>query len=972
MKKVFQKLCPVLIIAALASCGGGGSGSSTGVDVSSPTQGITIGGTVAGFVGSFSLSNNNGTLLVINSNGTFSFPSAVDTGDFYNVVVSDQPADQVCSVVNSSGQAGSVDITNIAVACIASTVTVTLSGSFTAAILTQVDSDINDPFAATNVSNDSFDSAQPLFNFATVNGFATKSGTQRADSTDRFKSTPDEVDIYTVSLQAKQSIRLQVVNFQPQDDEVFDGDLDLKLYDANLNVVDDSDELTEYEVVQVPADGQYFIAVTAFSGTSKYVLSLDAVDPNAIVASLPEMRSNEAIVKFSSSITAQRFSGANNQIQMTSTTDNQPVLLDFSDSQISANAVSSEQTMPTFLLELSTLNSESFERYNTLLRIKTLNQRDDVEYAEPNFIRRILRVPNDTEYGKQWHYPAINLPQAWDITTGTPPNTGSVIVAVADTGVFLAHPDFAGQLVSGYDFISDISGAGDGDGIDSNPDDPGDNKLVGSSSWHGTHVAGTVAAKTNNGSGVAGVSWGAKIMPLRVCGRKGCPDFDQVQAIRFAAGLSNSSDTLPAQKADIINLSLGGPGLSQSVQEAFTAVRNAGVIVVAASGNANNAVLSYPASYDGVISVAATDFNGNRSYYSTFGTKVDVAAPGGDLKADVNGDGKPDGVLSALVDDSSGTRKPTYSFSQGTSMAAPHMAGVLALMKAVHPSLSPDEVDTLLAAGDITNEAGAAGRDDQFGHGIIDALKAVRAAQALAAGGAAPADRPLFVATPSSVNLGSGSSATLIISNQGSSASVNSVSDDANWLSVTETTVDANKLGTYTLTANRTGLSDSSYAGKVTFNLSTGSTLEVRVSLVMGTNPTTGNVGKQFILLLDPISGDTIKQATIVEGSNGVSTYEFLDVSQGAYQVVGGSDVDNDSFVCQLGESCGGYPILNALSDVVVTNQNITGLDFVVNLLSNLGLANSSSLNVDGSLNSNDRPVGIAKKRSVKAINTEN
>ncbi len=103
-----------------------------------------------------------------------------------------------------------------------------------------------------------------------------------------------------------------------------------------------------------------------------------------------------------------------------------------------------------------------------------------------------------------------------------------------------------------------------------------------------------------------------------------------------------------------------------------------------------------------------------------------------------------------------------------------------------------------------------------------------------------------------------------------------------------------------------------------------------------------------------------------------MSTCEFLDVSKGAYQVVGGSDVDNDSFVCQLGESCGGYPILNALSDVVVTNQNITGLDFVVNLLSNLGLANSSSLNVNGSLISNDRPVGIAKKRSVKAINTEN
>ncbi len=950
-----------------------GSASTSGsVTVTSSAGGLVISGTVSGLSGSLSLSNNNGAALVVSADGAFSFPDTVNTGNLYNVEVTDKPVDQVCSINNGSGQMGSTDITNISVLCSSATGTVTLSGSFTSAVLTQVDSDINDPQASSNVDNGTFTTAQTLSNFVTVNGFATETGTQRSGFGDRFESTADELDVYSVTLQAKQSIRMQVVDYQ-QGDGVFQGDLDLYLYDGAGNEVARSEATTEFEVVQVPSSGQYFIAVFAFSGTSKYVLNLDAVDPNASSFSVaPEFRDNEAIVKFSSRVAAQRFSGSNVQLRMTDAGEDRAVLL----SQLngyarSANALSSGQVMSDFLLELLAMNPASYERFNTLGAIKKLNQRDDVVYAEPNYVRRIQQVPNDTHYGLQWHYPAIKLPQAWDVTTGTP-TTGSVIVAIVDTGVFLTHPDFDGQLVPGFDFISDAANAADGDGIDNNPDDPGDSNLAGSSSWHGTHVAGTVAAKTNNGTGIAGVSWGAKIMPLRVLGREGGSDFDIVQAVLFAAGLPNASNTVPTQKADVINLSLGGPGFSQSTQDAFNQVRNAGVIVVAASGNDNTSNLSYPASYDGVISVASTGFDGTRAPYSTFGTRVDVAAPGGDMSSDANNDGNPDGVLSAMVDDSSGTRQPTFKFYEGTSMATPHMAGVLALMRAVHPGLTPSNVDTLLAAGDITNDAGTAGRDDEYGHGNIDALKAVIAAQTLANGGTVPEAPPLFVAVPSSVNLGSTSSATVVVSNQGGAATVTGVTDDADWLAIAATTVDGSGLGTYTVTATRTNLSDSSYSGKITFSLSTGSTLEVRVSMVVGTTAVSGSVGKQFMLLINPVSGESVYQATIVEGANGVSTYQFTGVSQGTYQVIGGSDVDNDGVVCQLGESCGGYPVLNAMTDIVVTNQDVIGLSFVVDLLSNLGLSGSSSLGLGDEGSSGTRPTGVAKISSLKKLQVEN
>ena len=175
--------------------------------------------------------------------------------------------------------------------------------------------------------------------------------------------------------------------------------------------------------------------------------------------------------------------------------------------------------------------------------------------------------------------------------------------------------------------ISNATNAGDGDGVDSNPEDPGDRGLGdGSSSFHGTHVAGTVAAATNNNAGVAGVAWQSRIMPMRVLGLEGGTSFDLIQAILYAAGLENASGQVPTQRVDVINMSLGGGGFSSSEASAITAARDAGVIIVAAAGNSGSANQEYPASYDGVVSVAAINQSNTRTSYSNFGQSIDAVS----------------------------------------------------------------------------------------------------------------------------------------------------------------------------------------------------------------------------------------------------------------------------------------------------------------------------------------------------------
>ena len=365
---------------------------------------------------------------------------------------------------------------------------------------------------------------------------------------------------------------------------------------------------------------------------------------------------------------------------------------------------------------------------------RDLAERDpSVEYAEPDRLLQTMFTPNDPRYNEQWHYfeaiGGLRANLAWDKATGA-----GVKVAVIDTG-YRPHADLAGQFVGGYDFITDTAIAADGDGRDSDASDPGDSVTAGqcgvgrtarSSSWHGTHVAGTIAAVTNNGIGVAGVAYNAKIVPVRVLGKCGGYISDIADAIIWSSGGTVIGVPANANPARVINMSLGGGGAcGVTTQNAINSARLRGTVVIVAAGNSNtDASTANPANCAGVVTVAATNREGGRAYYSNYGAVVDVAAPGGDSRVAANG------VLSSLNAGATTPGADNYAFYQGTSMAAPHVAGVVALMLSKNGALTPDEVESRLKSSARAFPATCTA----CGAGIVDANAAVDAATATGAG----------------------------------------------------------------------------------------------------------------------------------------------------------------------------------------------------------------------------------------------
>ncbi|MBP7697472.1 MAG: S8 family serine peptidase [candidate division Zixibacteria bacterium] len=331
--------------------------------------------------------------------------------------------------------------------------------------------------------------------------------------------------------------------------------------------------------------------------------------------------------------------------------------------------------------------------------VAAFGARPDVEYAEPNYIAHAFMTPNDPYYTYQWHMPLIKMPAAWDQTTGSP----SVIVAVVDCGVayetygsFTQAPDLAGtSFVPGYDFINN----------DSHPNDD---------CAHGTHVAGTVAQTTNNNLGVTGVAFNCSIMPVKVLDASGSGSYTAI-----ANGVTFAADN----GAHVINMSLGGSYNSSTLQNAVVYAYNKGVTIVCAAGNAGTSTPQYPAAYSQCISVSAVRYNKTYTSYTSYGSTIDICAPGGDVSVDQNGDGYVDGVLQQTHD---GTNYGTfgYYFYEGTSMASPHVAGVAALLIAKNGgSMAPADVRAALQ--NTAEDLGAAGWDQYYGYGLVDANAAL-------------------------------------------------------------------------------------------------------------------------------------------------------------------------------------------------------------------------------------------------------
>nr|WP_229861098.1 S8 family serine peptidase [Streptomyces litmocidini] len=361
-----------------------------------------------------------------------------------------------------------------------------------------------------------------------------------------------------------------------------------------------------------------------------------------------------------------------------------------------------------------------------------------VASVEPDIRAYAMAVaPNDTDYAKQWDLfeptGGMNVPAAWDRATGS-----GVTVAVIDTG-YAAHSDLASNVIAGYDFISTSADARDGNGRDADAKDEGDwnatdgecgtGSKASNSSWHGTHVAGTIAAVTNNTKGIAGIAYNAKIEPVRVLGKCGGSSSDIADAITWASGGSVPGVPANPNPAKVINMSLGGASSTcpSVYQTAINGAVSRGTTVVVAAGNSNaNASGFTPANCTGVITVASTNRAGARSYYSNYGTIVDVAAPGGETRNATDTPGTvttPENAIYSTLNSGLTTQSTeTYKPYQGTSMAAPHIAGLAALLKSAKSTLTPADIESAIKntarplPGTCTGGCGT---------GIADAAKAV-------------------------------------------------------------------------------------------------------------------------------------------------------------------------------------------------------------------------------------------------------
>ncbi|MCQ0031191.1 peptidase [Burkholderia glumae] len=361
----------------------------------------------------------------------------------------------------------------------------------------------------------------------------------------------------------------------------------------------------------------------------------------------------------------------------------------------------------------------------------------EVAYAEPDRRLFVSTVPTDPNYSQQWNdfdpTAGVNMPAAWNLSTGS----SSVVTAVIDTG-YRPHADISGNLLPGYDFISDVNTGNNGHGRSSDATDPGDwvtqaelNDSSGpfyhcasapsNSTWHGTEVAGLIGASANNGIGIAGVSWFGKILPVRALGKCGGTTSDIADAMRWAAGIPVAGVPNNTTPAKIINLSLGGSGpCGSTFQSAINDVIARGVTVVVAAGNDGLAnAQDRPANCTGVIAVGATDSTGKRAWYSNFSSEITLSAPGSSILSTSN----------------TGTTTPgsdTYAYNSGTSLAAPQVAGVAALMLSLNPNLTPAQIAQKLAAtarpSQITASNPSSCTAMAPGAGLMDAGAAVASA----------------------------------------------------------------------------------------------------------------------------------------------------------------------------------------------------------------------------------------------------
>ncbi len=530
-----------------------------------------------------------------------------------------------------------------------------------------------------------------------------------------------------------------------------------------------------------------------------------------------------------------------------------------------------------------------------------------IEFAEPDAVVRTLSIPNDPDVGRQWHLFAIGADDAWDVTTGDP----SIVIGHVDGGI-AAHPDLDSQRVPGKDFVSDPATSGDGDGRDLDATDPGDRGgIEGRSTWHGTHTAGILVARQNDGYGVSGVAPGCRVMPLRVTGVGGGTATDLADALRYAAGLAPFEGG-PALAAPlrVVTMSLGTAIDSAEVRSACDAAAAAGTLLVASTGNGGGAVL-FPAAYPSVLAVGAVDSRLAWPDYSNRGPEVALVAPGGQETRDLDGDGFLDGILSTGRDETVSPSRPGEMILSGTSMAAPQVAAAAALLLSVDPSLDAAQLKSILTS--TARDVNLVGPDPETGAGLLQVGEAVR--KALLDKGIPRTGPPRLSLSTTTLRFRPGESvATVLVRNGGGgllhvSTPVATTDSGIPWLSAFAggaapgSATDIESVTVLLDPILRGALAPGAYAGEILLDNGIVALGSIRVVMEVSAYPLTG---QSVVLVARKASDGGVVKRTFASPLDGFR-YVFPDLPPGDYVIHAGTDFDADGFFCEAGDWCGDY-----------------------------------------------------------------
>ena len=553
-----------------------------------------------------------------------------------------------------------------------------------------------------------------------------------------------------------------------------------------------------------------------------------------------------------------------------------------------------------------------------------------------------FRVPSDELYGFQWDFDFIHMGAAWDISVGDP----DMVVGIVDSGLVQAHPDINARIARdpinntlvGADLVSDDIDLDDIPGRDTNPEDPGDGLFGSQSSWHGTHIAGTIAAETDNaGEGIAGITWVGSIVPARVLGdHLSGYDDDILDGLLWVIGDADVQGVPRNVKpARVVNLSLGGPtepGSQQVWDDVIASILNDTAdrypqkpLLVAAAGNSDedaNGIV--PANCAGMITVGANNIDGIRATYSNYGSVIDVMAPGGQFGTDRNSDGMDDGILSLSGMD--------YEPREGTSMSAPHVAGVVALLLAANDTLTQAQAESILK--NSADERGIC--SEGCGAGWLDAVSAL-----LLSGGEIQLT-PLLVADSSSVFFPTGMQsrqvAVLNLGNAPFSFHTLIEGAQAELFSVTPTsgTVDvaASPGGRVDLTVSvARGAFDAGSANLILVGDGDATGQEAVVNL--GFAEQGGRSPRELQVIevsaYEDVGGELSRVASTLALAADDFAYEITGLPAGDYQVFAAGDDNQDGVFDGQREASGSYPTGEAPASVHVDDDARTeGIDFAV------------------------------------------